>query len=73
MCKCKYREGMEFKIGDIPVDPCLYKTEKILTNCTVELTRCKKCGHYEISWYRTAATEEVPEENWDDVRIPYHD
>ena len=73
MCKCKYREGMELKIGDIPVDPCLYETEKILTNCTVELTRCKNCGHYEISWYRTATTEEVPEENWDDVRIPYHD
>ena len=73
MCKCKYREGMELKIGDIPVDPCLYETEKVLTNCTLEISRCKNCGHIEISWYKTANTEEVPKENWDDVRIPYHD
>ena len=28
-------------------------------------------GEYELSWYRTAATEEVPEENWDEVLRPY--
>jgi NMD protein affecting ribosome stability and mRNA decay len=53
------------------LDPCLYQTEQVLTNCTVEVSRCKKCGAYNISWYRTPWTKEVPEEQWETALLPY--
>jgi len=53
------------------LDPCLYQTEQVLTNCTVEVSRCKKCGAYNISWYRTPWTKEVPEEQWETTLLPY--
>jgi NMD protein affecting ribosome stability and mRNA decay len=53
------------------LDPCLYQTEQVFTNCTVEVSRCKKCGAYNISWYRTPWTKEVPEEQWETALLPY--
>ncbi len=73
MEKCKHPEGMSVNINGIPIDPCLYATQRVFTNCTVEISRCKNCGHIEINWYKTANTEEIPEEEWDNYLIPYHD
>ena len=33
----------------------------------------ENCGHIEINWYKTANTEEIPEEEWGNYLIPYHD
>lgn len=72
MCKCTLPKGLVIKPDGVhELAPGLFETEQVLTNCTVEVLRCKHCGEYELSWYRTAATEEVSEENWDEVLRPY--
>lgn len=72
MCKCTLPKGLVIKPDGVhELVPGLFETEQVLTNCTVEVLRCKHCGEYELSWYRTAATEEVPEEDWDEVLRPY--
>lgn len=74
MCKCTLPAGLTIKPDGVhQLAAGLFETEQVFTNCTVEVSRCKHCGEYELSWYRTAATEEVPEENWGDVLVPYHD
>lgn len=71
-CKCSMPDGLVIKPDGVnELDPCLYQTEEVYTNCTVEVSRCQKCGSYNINWYRTTATEEVPEEGWEDVLHPY--
>ena len=71
-CKCSMPDGLVIKPDGVnELDPCLYQTEEVYTNCTVEVSRCQKCGSYNINWYRTVATEEVPEEGWEDVLHPY--
>ena len=71
-CKCSMPDGLVIKPDGVnELDPCLYQTEEVYINCTVEVSRCQKCGSYNINWYRTAATEEVPEEGWEDVLRPY--
>lgn len=67
-CKCSMPDGLEIKPDGVnELDPCIFKIEEVYTNCTVQVSRCEKCGEYDISWYRTPATEKVPEEGWDDV------
>lgn len=71
-CKCSMPDGLVIKPNGVnELDPCLYQTEQVLTNCTVEVSRCKKCGAYNISWYRTPWTKEVPEEQWETTLLPY--
>lgn len=73
-CKCSMPDGLVIKPDGVnELDPCMYKTEEVYINCTVEVSRCTKCGNYNISWYRTSQTEQVPEESWEDVLVPYHD
>lgn len=72
MCKCTLPKGLVIKPDGVhELAPGLFETEQVLTNCTVEVLRCKHCGEYELSWYRTATTEEVPEEDWDEVLRSY--
>lgn len=72
MCKCTLPAGLTIKPDGVhQLAAGLFETEQVFTNCTVEVSRCKHCGEYELSWYRTAATEEVSEENWDEVLRPY--
>ena len=72
MCKCTLPAGLTIKPDGVhQLVAGLFETEQVFTNCTVEVSRCKHCGEYELSWYRTAATEEVPEENWDEILRPY--
>lgn len=60
MNKCEFPEGMNIKPDGVnELDPCIYETIGIYTNCVVEINKCKKCGHIEISWRRTENTEEL--------------
>lgn len=71
-CKCSMPDGLVIKPDGVnELDPCLYQTEQVFTNCTVEVSRCKNCGAYNVSWYRTPWTEEVPEEKWETTLLPY--
>ena len=52
MEKCSF-DGYSIKPDGInDLDPCLYEDIEIHTNCTVIVSRCKKCGHVEISWIK---------------------
>ena len=57
MSKCSFEHGVEMKIAGIPVDPCIYEDIEIWHNVTVIVSRCKKCGHIELSWIRQEDTE----------------
>ena len=57
MSKCCFPDGMTIKLGGIyEADPCRYETVERYRNVTVEVLRCKKCGHTEISWFRQEDT-----------------
>ena len=58
--KCSFPEGVVIKPnGQDELDPCRYDVGEKYRNVTVEVLRCKVCGHTEISWYRQEDTEEV--------------
>lgn len=40
------------------LDPCLYETLETHKNVTVEVLRCKNCGHTEVLWKRQENTED---------------
>lgn len=44
--------GVEIRIGNIPVDPCIYEETETIHNATVHILRCKNCGKIEIEWER---------------------
>ena len=51
MCKCKFPDGIIIKPDGIhELDPCVYEDIEIHTSCMVAVSRCKNCGHIEISW-----------------------
>ena len=49
--------------GIHPLSPHQYVQEEHLKNVTVQVLRCKKCGHVSIGWYRQPDTEEVGDGN----------
>lgn len=60
MEKCSYPDGMTIRPDGInELDPCIYEDIEIYKNATVIVSKCKKCGHIEISWKRQENTEEV--------------
>jgi hypothetical protein len=59
MCKCKFPDGVEVKIGDLELDPCKYEVAEIHKNVTVEVLRCKVCGHLSMGWRRQNNTEDI--------------
>lgn len=60
LCKCKYPDGIMIKPDGVnELDPCLYETDRILTNCTVIISKCTKCGNIDVSWKRTDDTLEI--------------
>ena len=66
MHKCEFPEGMIVKPdGENELDPCIYETTQIFTNCIVEICKCKKCGNVSVSWRKTGDTEEVHESDFD--------
>jgi hypothetical protein len=60
MKKCEFPEGITVKPdGENELDPCVYEDIEMYTNVTVIISRCKKCGHEEISWLRQENTEKI--------------
>lgn len=58
--KCSFPEGMTIRPDGVhELDPCTYEVVEKYRNVTVEVLRCPKCGHTEISWYRQEDAEEV--------------
>lgn len=58
--KCSFGDGMVIKPDGInELDPCIYEDIAMYANVTVVVSRCKKCGHIEISWIRQDNTEEI--------------
>lgn len=52
--KCSFGAGVSIKPDGInELDACRYEVLEVHENVTVEVIQCKKCGHQELSWYRT--------------------
>lgn len=48
--KC-HLEGVEIRPDGVhPLDPCIYSVEERHENVTVEILKCRKCGHKEVTW-----------------------
>ena len=59
--KCSFGEGVTIKPDGVnELDPCIYEDVEMYTNVTVVISRCKKCGHIEISWMKQENTEQLP-------------
>ena len=51
--KCTFPGGITYRPdGKNEIDPCQYELIEKHRNVTVEVLRCKKCGHVEISWIK---------------------
>lgn len=60
MKKCEFPEGITVKPdGENELDPCVYEDIEMYANVTIVISRCKKCGHTEISWMRQEDTEQI--------------
>ena len=60
MHKCEFPNGMTSKPDGVnKLDPCIDEVVEKYANVTIEVLRCKNCGHTEISWYRQENTEEI--------------
>lgn len=58
MCKCSLPAGLQIKPNGVDdLDPCRYEVAEVHRNVTVEVLRCKVCGHTELSWMRQDDTE----------------
>lgn len=58
MAKCTFGDGMTIKPDGVhELDPCLYEDIEIWHNVTVIVSRCKHCGHIELSWIKQDDTE----------------
>lgn len=50
--KCSFGAGVTIKPDGIhELDACDYEVMEVRENVTVEVLRCRKCGHVEVSWY----------------------
>ena len=59
MERCTWGDGITVKPDGVhELDPCEYEVVEAYRNVTVEVLRCKNCGHVEISWIRQENTEE---------------
>lgn len=57
--KCNHN-GITIKPDGIhPLSPHAFQEELHLRNVTVQVLRCKVCGHVSIGWHRQENTEEV--------------
>lgn len=63
MHKCSYPDGMSIRPDGIhELDPCDYELTESYANVTVEILKCKHCGHTEITWRRQPNTVQVEKE-----------
>ena len=60
MHKFESSNGMVIKPDCVnELDHCIYEVVEKYANVTIEVLKCKNCGHVEISWYRQEDTEEL--------------
>lgn len=60
MERCTWGDGITVKPDGVhELDPCEYEVVEAYRNVTVEVLRCRRCGHIEITWKRQCDTEEV--------------
>lgn len=60
MEECKFPDGIVIKPDGVnELDPCIYETKRVYTNCIVEISECKNCGKMNISWCRTPNTKKL--------------
>ena len=60
MGRCTWGDGITVKPDGVhELDPCEYEVVEAYRNVTVEVLRCRRCGHIEITWRRQSDTEEV--------------
>lgn len=54
MQKCKHDNPFSIKLGGekFDVDPCVYEEIERHEGVTVIVSKCKNCGHIDISWER---------------------
>ena len=65
MKKCEFPGGLIYRPdGENELDPCQYAVVQKYRNVTVEIIKCKKCGHTEISWTRQENTEDIKDEDY---------
>lgn len=65
VCKCKFLDNAIVKPDGInELDPCLYETEAVYTNCIVEISKCVNCGNISVSWRRTDRTQEIDQSDF---------
>jgi len=58
--KCEFPGGITIKPDGVnELDPCIYEDIEKYANVTVTVSRCKVCGHIEISWTRQPDTVEL--------------
>lgn len=62
MKKCGEDGVKIFPDGENELDMCQYDLVERHTNCTVEVLKCKKCGHVEVIWTNNDLHPEVLEE-----------
>lgn len=57
MKKCCFPDGLTIKPNGMDeLDPCRYEVVERYQNVTIEVLRCKVCGHTEVSWFRQEDT-----------------
>lgn len=58
--KCTFGKGITIKPDGVnELDPCIYEDVEKYSNVTVIISRCKMCGHIELSWIRQDNTEKI--------------
>ena len=60
--KCTWPDGVEAKIGGIPVAPCIYTDRQRLHDVDITISECEKCGAIDISWSKNEDTEVIYED-----------
>ena len=72
--KCSFPHGIKIKPDGInELDPCLYETIETHRNVTVEVRRCKRCGHIDIAWIRQSNTESEVQEDGGAENVHHED
>ena len=51
-CKCENPVSMHPHGADFEVDPCVYEEIERHEGVTVIISKCKNCGHIDVSWER---------------------
>ena len=55
--KCHFPDGIVIKPDGVnELDPCVYEEVERYANVTVIISRCRNCGHIEVSWMRQEDT-----------------